>query len=61
MCITRMGCANANETHTIEEADEAQAPWGLTSNNNLAFPFFSLQARSRRRPSGFNKITKFRG
>lgn len=61
MCITRMSFANANETHTIEEADEAQAPWGLTSNNNLAFPFFSLQARSRRRPSGFNKITKFRG
>jgi len=59
MCITRMSFANANETHTIEEADEA--PWGLTSNNNLAFPFFSLQARSRRRPSGFNKITKFRG
>lgn len=23
------GCASADETHTVEVADEAQAPWGL--------------------------------
>lgn len=23
------GCASADETHTVEEADEARAPWDL--------------------------------